>query len=114
MFEFKEDFFQKRGDQLIQIDDDVKRHPLVMIPKDNDFDPEFPVAFYRMGKYVTVDEAKKQEYLEYMSKSLYDICVREHREDTVQCYKEKCAIFATIIKTLRYGPSKGIKPTLKE
>lgn len=32
--------------------------------------------FYRKGKYVSIEEARKQETLEYISKSLYDICVK--------------------------------------
>jgi len=71
-----------------------------MIPKNNDFDPEFPSIHYRMGKYVTTAEAKRQEYLEYVSKSLYDLCVQEKRSDTVQCYKEKCNIMRTILNVI--------------
>ena len=40
----------------------------MMIPKDNNFDAQFPAGLYRMGKYVTVDEANEQQNLEYMSK----------------------------------------------
>ena len=39
MHEHKESTFNERGDVLIQDDNDIKRYPLVMIPKDNDFDP---------------------------------------------------------------------------
>lgn len=74
-----------------------------MIPKDNDFDPQFPTTFYRMGKYVMLNEANEQQNLEFMSKALYDLCVKEKREDPVACYREKCGIFRTIIKTLRFG-----------
>lgn len=38
MEEFKENFFSKRGDDLIYDPNDEKRMPLVMVPKDNDFD----------------------------------------------------------------------------
>lgn len=31
-----------------------RRTPLVMIPKNNDFDPQFPTMFYRKGKYATL------------------------------------------------------------
>ena len=48
----------------------------MMIPKDNDFDPQFPAICYRMGKYVTLDEANQQQNMEFMSKSIYDICVQ--------------------------------------
>ncbi len=30
-----------------------------MVPKDNEFDPDFPSNFYRMGKYVTTEQARK-------------------------------------------------------
>lgn len=39
MNEHKEDFFSKRGDQIVTDDQDEPRYPLVMVPKDNDFDP---------------------------------------------------------------------------
>jgi hypothetical protein len=29
-----------------------------MIPKDNDYDPDFPAMFYRKGKYVTMETAQ--------------------------------------------------------
>lgn len=31
-----------------------------MVPKDNDFDIEFPAIFYRKGKYVSAEEAAQQ------------------------------------------------------
>jgi hypothetical protein len=34
-----------------------------MVPKDNDFDPKFPANCYRMGKYVTIEEANQQQNL---------------------------------------------------
>ena len=36
------------------------RLPLLMVPKDNLFDPYFPVVLYRKGKFVTTDQAQGQ------------------------------------------------------
>lgn len=58
MYEHKADFFEKRGDQIVDDDNDVKKYPLIMVPKNNDFDPQFPVMFYRKGKYVSLREAR--------------------------------------------------------
>ena len=63
MQEHKEDFFEASGDMNIEDDDDVKRFPLLMVSKNNDFDPKFPANCYRMGKYVTIDEANQQQNL---------------------------------------------------
>lgn len=76
-----------------------------MIPKDNDYDPDFPAMFYRKGKYVTMEAAQHQQHLEYMSKTLYGLCVEEKREDALQCYKEKCALFRAIMGAMQ--PKKG-------
>jgi len=76
MYKHSENFHEEVGDTSIEDDDDVKRFPLLMVPKDNKFDPRFPANCYRMGKYVTVDEANQQQNLEYMSKTLYDLCIK--------------------------------------
>ena len=39
MNEHKENFFEERGDQVVFDERKKKRYPLVMVPKDNDFDP---------------------------------------------------------------------------
>jgi hypothetical protein len=41
-----------------------------------------------------------------MSKSIYELCVQEGRENAVECYKEKCGIMRTILRTLRFGSAK--------
>ena len=75
------------------------RLPLLMVPKDNLFDPYFPTVLYRKGKFVTTEQAQRQATLEYMSKALYDECVREG-EDVVGCYRKKCTIFRRIVGVL--------------
>lgn len=71
-----------------------------MIPKNNDFDPQFPAMFYRKGKYATLEEAQYQEQLEYYSTTLYELCVKEGREDHLACYKEKCNIMRAILNVV--------------
>jgi len=71
-----------------------------MIPKDNDFDPEFPGMFYRMGKYVNTDEAQLQEQREHYSKRIYEMCLGRG-EETLGCYKQKCYIIQALINTSR-------------
>ena len=63
------------------------RLPLLMVPKNNSFDPYFPTSVYRKGKFVTTNQAARQGTLEEMSKQLYDQCVREGRSDHIECYK---------------------------
>ena len=54
MQEHTEAEFSKMEDDYLPDEAAVKRWPLLMIPKDNDYDPEFPAMFYRKGKYVTM------------------------------------------------------------
>lgn len=39
MFEYKANTFESFGDKTVEDDNDVVRTPLVMIPKNNDYDP---------------------------------------------------------------------------
>lgn len=39
MWQHKQSDLDQRGDQSIYDELDTKRYPLVMVPKDNDFDP---------------------------------------------------------------------------
>ena len=39
MWEHKETDIEQRGDAAMLDDSLIKRYPLVMVPKDNDFDP---------------------------------------------------------------------------
>jgi hypothetical protein len=100
MYEKKEGDVEKQPEKTVVDLGAERRSPLFMIPKNNDFDPEFPTMLYKKGKYVTTEEAQKQEQLEYYSKSLYDLCVQEKREDSLACYKDKCRIMRTILHVL--------------
>ena len=55
MFQWKAEDVDKRGDSTIEDDNEVQRAALVMVPKNNDFDPQFPAIHYRMGRYVTIN-----------------------------------------------------------
>jgi hypothetical protein len=54
MFEHAESEFKKHeNDTYVRLLEEIQRPALLMIPKDNNFDPQFPAMFYRMGKYVS-------------------------------------------------------------
>jgi hypothetical protein len=54
MFQKKEGDVEKSPEKDVIDLGDERRSPLVMIPKNNDFDPQFPAMFYRKGKYATL------------------------------------------------------------